>query len=313
MRLRMTIPVDWRRPSSAESYQLFWDDESEYGMLYPRPSVESVASFYKVDDYYTHHSRDLRKTVSVFDNVFGKLLGRVSWQLDNSVHIGPDWFAAHYGTQPARILDIGCGGGQLLAELKTLGHTVVGVEPDEAARAIAAERGVTVYEGTAEQLPTALDGQQFDAIFVTHVLEHCVDPVRALENAVELLAPNGKITVEVPNHRALGFEQAGLTWRWLDVPRHLNFFTPDSLKTACKQAGLAPRTIEYRGYTRQFDANWIRDEQTIYDRYAAKLNGNSHILPDRKSQWQAWKLFTQTLFADDAQKYDSVRVIAAKM
>ncbi len=312
MRLRMTIPVDWRRPESAESYQLFWDDKSEYGMLYPRPSIESVASFYKVDDYYTHHSRDLRKTTSVFDNMFGRVLGRVSWQLDNSVYISPAWFASHYGEAPVRILDIGCGGGQLLAELKQKGHAVVGVEPDSDARKIAEERGVTVYAGTAEQLPDEVVGQTFDAIFITHVLEHCVDPVTALSNSAELLSPNGKVTIEVPNHRALGFQKAGLTWRWLDVPRHLNFFTPNSLQAACREAGLNPIDIEYRGYTRQFDANWIRDEQKIYDRYEAKLNGKSHILPERKSQWQAWKLFSQTLFVEDAKKYDSVRVIAGK-
>ncbi len=312
MRLRMTIPVDWRRPESAESYQLFWDDKSEYGMLYPRPSIESVASFYKVDDYYTHHVRDLRKTASVFDNMFGRVLGRVSWQLDQSVYIGPTWFAAHYGESPVSILDLGCGGGQLLAELKEKGHTVVGVEPDNDARKIAEERGVTVYAGTAEQLPDEVVGQKFDAIFITHVLEHCVDPVAALKNSADLLAQNGKVTIEVPNHQALGFQKAGLTWRWLDVPRHLNFFTPKSLQAACREAGLEPVGIEYRGYTRQFDANWIRDEQKIYDRYKAKLNGESHILPERKSQWQAWKLFSQTIFVEDAKKYDSVRVIAAK-
>lgn len=312
MRLRMTIPVDWRRPESEESYQLFWDDKSEYGMLYPRPSIESVASFYKVDDYYTHHSRDLRKTTSVFDNMFGRVLGRVSWQLDHSVYISPEWFAKLYGEQTVRILDVGCGGGLLLAELQERGHSVVGVEPDLDARKIATERGVTVYAGTAEQLPAEVVSQTFDAIFITHVLEHCVDPVAALGNSAELLAPNGKVIIEVPNHEALGFQKAGLTWRWLDVPRHLNFFTPNSLQAACRAAGLEPIGLEYRGYTRQFDANWIRDEQKIYDRYKAKLNGESHILPERKSQWEAWKLFSQTLFVEDAKKYDSVRVIATK-
>lgn len=312
MRLRMTIPMDWRRPSSNDSYQLFWDDQSSYGMLYPRPSVQTVATFYDVSDYYTHRAIDLRKQPGRFSGVLARVLGKLTWQLDQSVYLDKGWFQRQLGDRKCRILDVGCGGGGLLAELQENGHDVVGLESDPAARKIAAERGVTVYDGLGESYPDHIEDDSFDVVLMIHVLEHTVDPIAALENVSRVLKPGGIFVVETPNHEALSFQQSGATWRWLDVPRHLNFFTPTSLNNMCKLVGLSPNDIEYRGYTRQFESEWINDEQKIWDQYKTRLNGNAHILPKRNTQWEAWKLFRQTVFAPDNQKYDSLRVIAGK-
>ncbi len=311
MRLRMTVPMDWRRPDSEQAYHLFWDDQCDFGMLYPRPSEDEVAQSYAID-YYTHREEDLRQRSATFHGITSKVLGRLSWQVDRSVHITSEWFEAHFGSQPCRILDVGCGSGNLLAELKQAGHEVVGLEPDPAARKIACERGLTVYAGSAENYPTEITPDSFDAVFMIHVLEHTIDPITAVKKAANVLRQGGKFIAETPNHEALSFHTAGITWRWLDVPRHLNFFTEQSLKQICRNADLDPKATEYRGYMRQFDSNWISDEQIIWDRYRSRLNGESHVLPKRNTQWEAWKLFSQTLFADDQQKYDSLRVIATK-
>ena len=312
MRLRMTVPMDWRRPETDQTYRIYWDDRGEYGMLYPRPKLDDVAAYYDVEDYYTHHREDLRRKNAVFHSFWGRVLGRLSWSRDRSVYINKSWLTQHLGTESKRVLDIGCGAGQLLAEIKGYGHEVVGVDPDAAALVVAQENGLEVYQGSAENLPIETLTRKFDAIFLVHVLEHCVDPVTALQNATALLAPGGIIIIETPNNEALSFEQAGTTWRWLDVPRHLNFFTKQSLEAICRKVKLEPAIVEYRGFARQFDEAWINDEQTIWDRYKARLNGNSHILPPRNTQWSAWKLFSQTLFAPDQRKYDSIRVIAVK-
>ena len=311
MRLRMTVPMDWRRPTSKQSYQLYWDDEWDYGMLYPRPSQNEVAEYYDID-YYTHQQDDLRQRSATFRGITSRVLGRLSWQVDQSIHITKEWFQEHFGNRLCRILDVGCGSGSLLAELKQAGHEVVGLEPDPAARKIAKERGVTVFDGSAENYPDQIELESFDAVFMIHVLEHTVDPVTAVRSAAHVLKMGGKFIAETPNHKALSFHNSGITWRWLDVPRHLNFFTEQSLQQICRNAALEPATTEYRGYMRQFDSNWIQDEQIIWDRYQSRLNGNSHMLPKRNTQWEAWKLFSQTLFADDQQKYDSLRVIATK-
>lgn len=307
LRPYLTLPRDWRRPNLDARYEIYWNTDDGFGQLWPRPDAAAIAASYVVDDYYTHSAGEQRADDS---DLLGRLLVRASWQADRSVEIDADWFARRHGNRPQRVLDIGCGSGRILALLRDAGHTVVGVEPDPAARAVATQRGLTVFDGTAEALPAALHDATFDAILLTHVLEHCADPLQALRNAAALLRAGGKLTVETPNNRAAGLQQAGSVWRWLDVPRHLNFFTPDSLLAICRQAGLTPLTTEYRGYTRQFKADWLAAEQTIWERFRA-AQGSAAGLPPRPSRARQLRLLLRTLAAAPAAKYDSVRVIAA--
>src|SRR6266850_3384010 len=116
----------------------------------------------------------------------------------------------------------------------------VGVEPDPTARRVAAERGLEVYAGTAEELPPEIRHRAFDIVVFSHVLEHCLEPIRALQIAASRLKPNGVTVVETPNNEAAGCREAGSAWPWLDVPRHLNFFTAQSLRLACQAVGLTP-------------------------------------------------------------------------
>jgi 2-polyprenyl-3-methyl-5-hydroxy-6-metoxy-1,4-benzoquinol methylase len=302
----LTLPCDWRRPGVTARYTLYWSDADQYGMLHPRPTPEQSAEFYQLDDYYTHRAEaEAARPLTLAE----RLRIRIAWQFDRGSEIDAAWLRHHYPAGSARVLDIGCGSGRILALLHAAGHTVIGVEPDEAARSVAQQRGLTVLPGTAEALPAGLAGQSFDLIVLTHVLEHCLDPVQALRNATALLAPGGKLVVETPNNAAVGRKRAGPTWRWLDVPRHLNFFTPHSLQSAARLAGLQPLTLEYRGYTRQFQPDWIADERLIRERLLE--NGTPAAdLPPANSSRRAWQLLWRTLSAESAERYDSVRLIA---
>ena len=312
MQLRMTIPLDWRRPAVRKGYKLFWCDISQFGMLYPRPDDAEIATFYDLADYYTHDKFVTTSPSAMNKPSFtGWMLKRLSWQFDKSVYIDRSWFERHHGNSKKSVLDVGCGSGKILSLLKSAGHTVIGIEPDPRAREIAISRGLEVFDGTAENLPPELESEQFDAVIMTHVLEHFADPLKAMNNAAALLKSGGKLTVETPNHAAIGFNKAGSVWRWLDVPRHLNFFTPQSLSAMCEMAGLELVSTEYRGYSRQFESEWISDEQRIWDRYKAS-NSAETALPKRNTEWQSWKLFAKTLMMPDEKRYDSIRVIARK-
>ena len=307
----ITVPLDWRRPEVEEAYQLYWCAENDFGMIYPRPTLKSVPAFYDVAQYYTR-VKDKTPSNQNKDYSFATWLQiRLSWQVDRSDELESKWVNTHFGTAPTTILDIGCGNGNMLGTLSAQGHTVCGVEPDELARQIAVQRGFSVYSGTAEQLPAEIENRQFDAVIMIHVLEHCLDPIIALQNAYQLLKPGGILVAETPNNEAVGSNFAGITWRWLDVPRHLNFFTLHSLQKICKLAGLHPETTEYRGYCRQFQPDWLEDEQHIWDIYQQYANGQTK-LPARNSRWRNWQLLLKTMFAKNNKKYDSVRVIARK-
>jgi SAM-dependent methyltransferase len=137
---------------------------------------------------------------------------------------------------PGRLLDVGCGKGRFLAAARDDGWQVVGVEfaPSLAASARLHE-GVEVIAG--DFLDAPLEGD-FDVVTMWHVLEHLPDPPRAVARAVELLRPGGRLVVSVPNIDSLQARLGGEEWLHLDLPRHLFHFSPRSLATLVKRAGL---------------------------------------------------------------------------
>jgi len=300
----LEVPGDWRRPDVNAAYSLYWCGTCAFGQLHPRPTEKEVAGFYNVVSYYTHSEANTEAAPPP-SGLAERLRRRLAWAFDYGRPLDSAEVRAHLPADAKRVADLGCGNGALLAELQDTGLEGIGLEPDPAARAQAQARGLTVYEGTLESPPEALQETPFDGIVLSHVLEHCLNPVAALGNAAMLLAPGGTVLCETPNNAALGMLRQGVCWYWLDVPRHLNFFTAESLERICSAAGLAVAGREYAGYFRQFTADWIGAEQGIRDAFAEAYTGVR-----RNSAAQAWGLLAGTALAPTRRKYDSVRVVA---
>src|SRR5665213_978600 len=96
-----------------------------------------------------------------------------------------------------------------------------------------------------------------------------------------------------------GLAAAGPAWRWLDVPRHVNFFTGASLQKLLESAGFDSQLTAYEGYGRQFSDAWLKEERRI----GAELGS---------SPGNSWVLLARTMLASDQHKYDTVRVVARK-
>ena len=137
---------------------------------------------------------------------------------------------------PGRVLDVGCGDGLRLGMLAERGWTVVGQEVDPAAaRAAREQRGITVHVGELRSL--ALPAASFDAIIMTHVLEHVHDPRTLLRECRRLLAPGGVLVSVSPNPASFGYGRYGSSWFPLDPPRHLHLFPPAAAAALAEQAG----------------------------------------------------------------------------
>jgi SAM-dependent methyltransferase len=100
--------------------------------------------------------------------------------------------AARIGTG-ARVLDVGCGTGELLEHLQALGAWPSGVDPAsrmvELARARAV--GADVRAGDFEHLP--FDDGAFDALLAVNAFQFAEDQERALAEAGRVLAPGGVV------------------------------------------------------------------------------------------------------------------------
>jgi len=134
---------------------------------------------------------------------------------------------------PLKILEVGCGTGSNLDLLKAFG-TVDAIEPDDGARALAAERSGIAVKGGYLPHGVPLEDGAYDLIVLFDVLEHIPEDVPALSYLTAKLAPGGRVLVTVP----------GAPWMWSEhdvAHHHQRRYTVAQLKTVFGQAGLKPR------------------------------------------------------------------------
>jgi len=301
----LTVPSDFLRPSEPKAFSLYWCAPCAYGLVWPRPAAAEVARFYELDGYYTHDAGDKARQPTARPDLLDRLRLHLAWRVDRGLPM-PDSVNQALPRSPLSVCDIGCGNGWLLEELRKSGHDAVGVEIDPLAREAAVRRGLRVVEGTAESLP-ALPAAAFDVVVMSHVLEHTIDPLRAIANAARLLKAEGRLIIEVPNNACASLSDRGVAWPWLDVPRHLNFFTGRSLRAIARSANLELVRFEWTGYCRMFAQEWIGEERARWDHFAPSLNGS---MPPRANKARAWSLLARTAFSPPGRKYDSVRMVA---
>lgn len=114
-------------------------------------------------------------------------------------------------TGTRRVLDVGCGEGQVARRAAALGADVVGVDPTRNQIGVARERGggPAYGEATAELLP--FRDAAFDAVVMCLVIEH-IDPMEpAIEEMARVLEPGGRFLL-LMNHPLLQTTGSG----WID-------------------------------------------------------------------------------------------------
>lgn len=302
-----TIGANRSAEPGTGSYTLCWCDRSRFGQIHPRPTAEQSVAFHTAAFFNGESLEAATRTAPLID----RARVAVAYRLDRSRPLTPESVHAALDARPARIIDVGCGNGEVLAGLKRFGHDVLGIEPAEPARRLAEALGVKVIPGTADE-PVGLEPGTFDVVIARHSLEHCTDPVQAFRNMVNLVRPGGRLFCATPNCDSLGFRLSAAAWWHTDVPRHLHFFTAQSLITLCERFGLEVLGVEHYGFVRQFTPGWIRQEQKAWDRMFASGGSVPAHHPRRPSSADTWLRLARTLWSADSSRYDSVKVIARR-
>jgi SAM-dependent methyltransferase len=138
---------------------------------------------------------------------------------------------------PGMVLDVGCGDGLFLEMLAERGRiNLAGLDLSlDAAIAAWTRAGAPVICGTLSRAPFAPGSCA--AVTMFQVLEHLYQPARYLEAARELLAPEGRLIVQVPNVACWQFLLLGEHWNGIDVPRHLLDFRLADLEALLEKCG----------------------------------------------------------------------------
>jgi SAM-dependent methyltransferase len=104
-------------------------------------------------------------------------------------------------SKKSKILDIGCGIGDVLHKLRESGYeNLVGYDFSELAAVFARKRGFEVIVGDISDVDSLSSlGNDYDLIIMGDILEHIFAPRRTLLNVRKLLKTNGKLLLSVPN------------------------------------------------------------------------------------------------------------------
>ena len=128
------------------------------------------------------------------------------------------------------ILDVGCGRGLFLHLMQEGGWKVTGAEFSKETAASASETyGIPVVTGNPSEW--GLGDGSFDAVTISHVLEHSFRPDEMIASCEKLLRKGGLIVVAVPNICSLQARMGRNAWFHLDVPYHLHHFSAEGLRS----------------------------------------------------------------------------------
>lgn len=181
---------------------------------------------------------------SLADQILGCLLMLAP---SRSQYVDASVLHLHHRPGRPRMLDVGCGSGVAISLLQSLGWDVEGLDFDPVVVQHARDVGLRVHLGSLgeQRYPDAT----FDAVTMSHVIEHVHDPIAVIRECVRVLKPGGTLVILTPNAASWGHRMFKASWLYLDPPRHLYIFTPLALRKTAELGGLTNVTMRTRGGT----------------------------------------------------------------
>lgn len=202
-------------------------------LVYQNPRLKSgfIGAYYD-DEYIAHRKR----------TDWGAMTPLARWAMDKHDRDKLELVRRFVRLGPAsRILDVGCGAGTFLAMAKSrTGASVVGVDFKDLSHLPAFEH-VRFLPGLLHE--QGLPRKSFDLVTMWHFLEHDYQPAETLREARELMAPEGRLVIEVPRLDSVSYRLFRDRWPGLQAPQHTMLFTRRTLARMVEKSGL--EVVEY--------------------------------------------------------------------
>ena len=248
---------------SKETFGLHHDDKLDLLITFPKPTETELPSYYESEDYISH--TDGKRTL--FEKVYQYIKNialKNKLDLINGLH-----------PEKGNLLDIGAGTGDFLAVAKQNGWKITGIEPNEKAKNIAINKGISFVENSE-----LLEKESFDTITMWHVLEHVPNLELQIKELKRLLKPNGTILIAVPNFNSYDAKHYGSYWAAYDVPRHLWHFSKTAIKLLFEKQDLHLQKV----LPMKFDAFYVALLSEKYQK--GKMNLINAFLVGLKSNFK---------------------------
>ncbi|MHB1210300.1 MAG: bifunctional glycosyltransferase/class I SAM-dependent methyltransferase [Acidimicrobiales bacterium] len=155
---------------------------------------------------------------------------------------------AIHSDQQARILDAGCGGGEVVKRLREMGFGgAIGIDP----YAPRSENEDWLFRGNLDRALELFGVAAFDVVILNHVWEHLQDQIDSVNRVAALLRDGGIVIIRIP---VSGIALSVLRGRWpqLDPDRHIFFHTRTSLTKLFTAAKFESVSYEFDSNSFQF-------------------------------------------------------------
>lgn len=193
----------------------------------PQPDQSIMHHYYQSEKYISHTNKSDSRLLSLIYRIARKASTKGKRKLIEKYSSGKT------------ILDLGCGTGHFLTEMKKAGWQVYGVEPADIAR----QQAETQLKQPLFKSLQEANGLMLSAVSMWHVLEHIHHPDKVLKQCYQLLQKKGLLVVAVPNYRSFDAGRYKNYWAGYDVPRHLWHFNKESMYMLMHRQGFCIKKI----------------------------------------------------------------------
>lgn len=209
---------------SGESFDVLECHHCGLRITQPVPDEKEMPRFYDAGDYAPHSGLSSGTFEKTYGLVRKVMLGRKRKLIERDMAL-----------KPGRLLDMGCGEGAFLNEMRHAGWNVEGVDSSSRARELAQNNyGLTVHD-PGEWLNTGKP--EYDLVTFWHALEH----VHRLDEILSVIRHSvkngGWVIIAVPNYESYDARHYRHLWAAYDVPRHLYHFNYSSMATLLDEHG----------------------------------------------------------------------------
>jgi SAM-dependent methyltransferase len=145
----------------------------------------------------------------------------------------------------SKVLDIGCGSGELMLLLEQLRCETYGIDVDDITGTYLRDTLNLNVETRDIDNGSPFRDEFFDNVIMRHSLEHFHNPLRVLQEVKRIMKPEGLLIIGVPNLDSVVAKLTGTYWKDLDIPRHLFHFTPVTIDALVRRAGFSLQKISH--------------------------------------------------------------------
>lgn len=148
----------------------------------------------------------------------------------------PEWMITTGIDPDSNILDIGCGDGNRLLQLKELGFKNLRGIDQFADYSNIPHSGVKLSRASIYDLKE--NSTAYDLIMLHHSFEHMERPLNVLSQIRTMLNDDGSIVIVIPIKDSYAWEMYGTDWFALDAPRHFFLHSRASMELLVEKSGL---------------------------------------------------------------------------